>query len=946
MRMAADCKSRWPAALAGRLALSLILAAAFGALALPDAAAQPANAPTVAAIRIHIDGTRADAEKMEGIARGLIDIKAGEPFSEPALSSALAALKRSGLFAAIHVPDPDFGKPAVTLDFHLKPFARIKEIKIKGGFPLRETEIRNVMSIAVGDSFRKDALTAQEKKIARLFSEEGYIQPRVRASAKKDPADGHMIVHIDILKGPFYHLETVHIIGNTAYSDFRLKMRLDTWQSSKLWGGPSRFTDEKLKADIKTLRQFYRQKGYCEVRVDSKVEKDKRSGRVRVDITIREGPKYVVRFSGNSAFWDFTLKKDLVLFTEGNPEGFGLRKSLRKIRKRYQQAGYPDVRVRAPRGRESSDDGVRRITIEVDEGPRYIVETVDVSGNRAFSDERIKKQMLTAPPGLLYSGAYVPETLNDDSRAIKAFYLKNGYRRAEISHRTKKTPAPEEPDNIRVKVSISIREGPQTLVKRARVKGAEDLGLKNPKAALSMKAGAPFQEFLVRSEQSRLAARVSEKGYPHVKVTPKVDVSADDTAADIVYEVRPGPYTEMGRAFFTGNFRTRRKVLAREMTLSPGDRFSLSQMLASQRNIRGLNAVSSARFQTFGLAEKEKQVDMLAGIQEIKPYFVELAAGYDTRRLFYVNLTGGNSNLMGLNKELRGKLEWSQIGHRAEIGLFEPRFFGTRVKSSTNLYTEEMEEPNKDFGVRTHGASLGLSRRLFKNMEATLNFQFESREQYRTDEQPIPEEEKEDYEPRSILVTTPSLTYNSTDSFVRPTRGVRASCSVDVSHGLKNSLDDFYKYRLDGRYYYSPFDRLTLAAHGRLGYIDPFGDKSRIPDDQLFFLGGIADVRGFSENRLRYDADDDPVGGRTQYLASLEARFDLGMNVELGVFYDTGAVRDALTDAGSDDFRSSAGLALRYITPIGPIGGMYGWKLDRKPGEDPGAFHFAIGYTF
>lgn len=938
--MAADFKPRGPAAAASRLILILIL------ILMLAAAAPSAQTPTVEAIRIHITGKTGDADKLERIARGLIDIKAGQAFSEEALSSALAALKRSGLFAAIHVPDPDWEKAAVTLDFHLKPFARIKEIKIKGGFPLQETEIRNVMSISAGGSFSEEALASQENKIARLFSEEGYIHPRVSASAKKDPADGHMLVHIDIRKGPFYHLDTVHINGNTAFSDLRLKMRLDTWQSSKLWGGPSRFTGEKLKDDMKTLRQFYRGKGYCDAAVDSKVEKNRRTGSVTVDITIKERPKYVVKFSGNQAFWDFTLKKDLVLFTEGNQDGFGLRKSLRKIRDRYRRAGYLDVRVNTPRSPDQSDKEVRDITIAIDEGPRYIVETVDVSGNRAFSDERIKKQMLTAPPGLLHAGAYAPETLDDDNRAIKAFYLKNGYRGAEISYQTKTTPASEEPDRIRVGISITIKEGPQTLVQRAVVKGAGDVGLKEPKAALSMKSGAPFREFLVKSETATLAARISEKGYPHVKVTPEVNVSTDDTAADIVYQVRPGPYTEMGQAFFTGNFKTRRRVLAREMTLSEEDTFSLSEMLASQRNIRSLNAVSSARFNTFGLTEKEKQVDMLAEIQEIRPYFVEFAAGYDTRRLFYINLSGGNSNLLGLNKELRGKVEWSQIGHRATLGLFEPRFFGTRVESSTNLYTEDMEEQNKDFGVRAYGASLGLSRHLFKNMDASLNFQFENREQYRTDDQPIPENEADDYEPRSILVTTPSLTYNSTDSFVRPTRGVRASVSVDVSKGLKNSLDDFYKYRLDGRYYYSPFDRLTLAAHGRMGYIDPFGEESRIPEDQLFFLGGIADVRGFSENHLRYDADDDPVGGRTHYLANLEARFDLGMNFEMGVFYDTGAVCDALTDAGSDDFRSSAGLALRYITPIGPISGMYGWKLDRKPGEDPGAFHFAIGYTF
>jgi outer membrane protein insertion porin family len=40
------------------------------------------------------------------------------------------------------------------------------------------------------------------------------------------------------------------------------------------------------------------------------------------------------------------------------------------------------------------------------------------------------------------------------------------------------------------------------------------------------------------------------------------------------------------------------------------------------------------------------------------------------------------------------------------------------------------------------------------------------------------------------------------------------------------------------------------------------------------------------------------------------------------------------------------GLGLRYITPIGPIGFLYGFKLDPKDGESAGRLHFAMGYTF
>ncbi len=955
-----------------------VIAWVFAAPALGLAQAdKPRENPVVETIRIEITGDAGDAAEMEKLARRLICMEEGRVFSDAAFSSSVEALKRSKIFSEVDVPDPDWDKEAIELLFRLKPFPRIKDLRIDGAFPLLDKEVRNVMTIATGDIFVPGALSEQEAKIEELFAGEGYIDPKVRLSAEKDPADGHMIVSVHIRKGPFYHVKEVIISGNAAFSDIRLIMRLQTWQSSNLLGGASRFIEKELAADIKTLRQFYRKKGYCEVYIDRTVQKDPDTGRVRVRMDISEGPLYQIDFSGNEAFWGFTLKKDLVLFSEGNPNGFGLRKSIRNIRERYQAAGYPDVRVRADEPAASPDkEGIRPIVLAIAEGPRHIVRSVQVDGNQAFDGEKIRKQMITVPPGGFHDGAYVPDILAEDIRAIKSLYLEAGYRQVSVGYEAEKAAAPsgsdktsgsdkedkpdkadkpdkeDKPDTIHVDVRLKIDEGPRTIVESVSVEGASDITLKQPARALTMNSGTPFRDYLLKSEQRGLAAMISEAGYPHVTVTPEFAVSGDGESAEIVYNVKPGPYVEMGRAFFAGNFKTRESVLNREMAISRGEPFSLSRMLASQRNIRSVAAVAGARFQTFGLAgdvggaEPAGQVDMLAEIEEIKPYFVETAAGYDTRRLFYINLAGGNRNLLGLNKQLRAALEWSQIGHRAEMDLTEPRFFGTRITSSMSLYTEVVEELNKNFGLRTHGASLGLSRELSKALTANLNFQFEYREQYRTDDLPVAEEEKDAYEPRSILVTTPALVYNTTDSFVRPSRGVRAAFSVDASKGLQNSLDDFFKYRLDGRYYFTPLNRLTLAAHGRLGYIEPFGKKSRIPEDQLFFLGGITDVRGFSENRLRFDEENDPVGGRVHILGSAEARLELGLNFELALFYDTGAVRKPLVAVGKDEFRSSAGIGLRYITPIGPIGGMYGWKLDRKSGEDPGAFHFAIGYTF
>jgi outer membrane protein assembly factor BamA len=47
-----------------------------------------------------------------------------------------------------------------------------------------------------------------------------------------------------------------------------------------------------------------------------------------------------------------------------------------------------------------------------------------------------------------------------------------------------------------------------------------------------------------------------------------------------------------------------------------------------------------------------------------------------------------------------------------------------------------------------------------------------------------------------------------------------------------------------------------------------------------------------------------------------------------------------------ENFRRSAGLGVRYVTPVGPISLEYGFKLDRRIDESIGEVHFSIGTIF
>ena len=94
------------------------------------------------------------------------------------------------------------------------------------------------------------------------------------------------------------------------------------------------------------------------------------------------------------------------------------------------------------------------------------------------------------------------------------------------------------------------------------------------------------------------------------------------------------------------------------------------------------------------------------------------------------------------------------------------------------------------------------------------------------------------------------------------------------------------------------------------------------------------------------DANGDAVGGQEALYGSIEARIGLGSNWEVPIFFDVGWLGGIQDPTVEEEGRMTAGTGLRYITPIGPIGILYGYNLDRKSDEDRGQFYFSLGYTF
>ena len=154
-------------------------------------------------------------------------------------------------------------------------------------------------------------------------------------------------------------------------------------------------------------------------------------------------------------------------------------------------------------------------------------------------------------------------------------------------------------------------------------------------------------------------------------------------------------------------------------------------------------------------------------------------------------------------------------------------------------------------------------------------------------------------------------------------------------------------------------DGLTFVGVARVGYAVPFNGGDIIPIRDRFFLGGGTTVRGFAENSIGptggptvnqfggiVSPGGDPLGGDFALNLNTELEFPLLYGFGGVVFVDGGGVYLQDQSISIDNFRRSAGLGLRYMTPVGPISLDYGFKLDRRVGESVGEVHFSVGTIF
>ncbi|MCP4683227.1 MAG: BamA/TamA family outer membrane protein, partial [Desulfobacterales bacterium] len=205
----------------------------------------------------------------------------------------------------------------------------------------------------------------------------------------------------------------------------------------------------------------------------------------------------------------------------------------------------------------------------------------------------------------------------------------------------------------------------------------------------------------------------------------------------------------------------------------------------------------------------------------------------------------------------------------------------------------------------------------------------------------------------------------------------------DTSKGSYNSLSfefagralsgdvSFNKVRLTSAWYFPLFWNTVFLVKGNWGYIEERAG-GKLPVYHKFRIGGLSSVRGFEAGHISptttvtwidwVDDDLDPVtpdvpitrtrtdriGGERMMYYNLEYRFPIlkEQGITGLVFFDCGNVFEDYEHYTFSGIRKSAGVGIRWYSPMGPLRLEYGKNLDPVEGEKSGKWEFSMGNQF
>jgi outer membrane protein insertion porin family len=590
----------------------------------------------------------------------------------------------------------------------------------------------------------------------------------------------------------------------------------------------------------------------------------------------------------------------------------------------------------------------------VTEGGPSKIKEIRINGNQSFSERTLKDQLNLDIGGWLSwytkSDRYSRSKLNADLEILRSFYLARGF----LEFRVDSTQVAISPDKQDISIVVNVTEGDRFVVSNVKLEG-NYLGKEDEfKAIVKIGIGQPFNAETVAETTKAFSDYFGKFGYAFARIDARPEIDRLNNRVSLVLVAEPSRRAYVRRINVTGNNRTRDEVIRREFRQLESAWYDGDKIKLSRDRVDRLGFFTQVNIETQEVPATNDQVDLIISVVEKPTGSVSAGAGFSSTEKVAFNFGIRQENAFGSGNYLATEINTSRFNRTIVISTTDPYFTEDGVSRTIDLFHRTSRPYLGDlnaYSLVSSGAGMRFGvpfsevDRVFfgANLEQTSirpgtnlpNAYVEYMQQF-------------GYTSTSLPLTI-GWARDGRDSALVPSKGILQRFNSDLSlAGDSRYIRTNYQIQ-----HYTPLTKkFTLALNADIGYGQGLSNRP-YPLFKNYFVGGLGSVRGFQQSSLGPSNSTNTLflGGARKVVFNAEvlAPFPGAGNdrtLRLFAFADAGRAFAESQKISLTDLRSSVGIGLSWLSPMGPLRFSYAFPVKSQDTDKIQRLQFQIGTSF
>ena len=574
---------------------------------------------------------------------------------------------------------------------------------------------------------------------------------------------------------------------------------------------------------------------------------------------------------------------------------------------------------------------------------KYKIKRIFFIGNKFFKSSTLRDVVYSSEHGwwkFLSSTTTPSESLiNFDISRLKKFYLNKSFYDVQIN-----SYSIELINDKYANVIYSINSGKKYLFNKVSIVDNSNSLKEVNILYLKKKYSKLLGKFYDKSEIDRLLELTNKylvvSNYNLIVERELTKINSNQI--DIKFIVFDPPNKKMiNKIIVTGNSITDDFVIRNNLNFSEGDDFVVNKLNSSIDKLKGIGLFKYVSFETKNI--KEDKIDIEIKVEEQPTGEISAGAGAGTSG---ATISGGfnERNFLGKGINIKSTIN---VGTQKNFGLINynnPDYKNTGNSLNVSFFIENNDYDNASYENKVIGSSISTKYEIYDKLFLSpgMYIDFDSVTANSDASSLIKKREGEYYTSKIFY----DLSKNTKNKDLMTTDGY----TFGIGQGLSILSDiPYINNRIFGSYYNEYKENFIGSIKFKVESINGFDDDIKF-SDRLFVSSNV--LRGFSSRGIGPKVDDDFIGGNYSFFTSLSSTIPNGLpekwNAATNIFFDSAnvwGVDDNSTD-DSNKIRTSVGVGLSWVSPLGPISITYAQPITKETTDDVEQFNFKIGSAF